>query len=434
MGLFSRKKERVEPEAVEIPALPPAEERAEAPVVEERAENTAEVGEMLLRALMGSGVADKRKALEIPAFAGCLDYIASTISMIPIKLYCEEWDEEKKGKIVTEVMDDRRVKLLNDETGDTLDAVQFWKAMVTDYFLGKGGYAYINKDGNRYVSIHYVNEESIAIQKNTDPIFKDYQMLINGRIYRPFEFIKILRNTKDGARGISIVEENPTLINVGYNTLRFENSLVKKGGNKRGFLQSEQRLDQPTLDALRNAWNRLYGDNEENVMILNNGVKFQEASNTSVEMQLNENKETNSREICALMNVPESILKGTATAEQYVTGFKLAVMPVIRTIECALNRDFLLEREKKSAKTYYWAFDTKEITKGDIKTRYEAYKTAIEANFIQIDEVRYLEDMEPLGLEFIKMGLNDVLYYPESGEIYTPNTNKTMKGGENLEN
>lgn len=109
-------------------------------------------------------------------------------------------------------------------------------------------------------------------------------------------------------------------------------------------------------------------------------------------------------------------------------------MPVIRTIECALNRDFLLEREKKSAKTYYWAFDTKEITKGDIKTRYEAYKTAIEANFIQIDEVRYLEDMEPLGLEFIKMGLNDVLYYPESGEIYTPNTNKTMKGGENLEN
>lgn len=434
MGLFSRKKERVKPEMVEIQALPPAEERAEDPVIEERAESGVEVSEMLLRALMGSGVADKRKALEIPAFAGCLDYIASTISMIPIKLYCEEWDEEKKGKIVTEVMDDRRVKLLNDETGDTLDAVQFWKAMVTDYFLGKGGYAYINKDGNRYVSIHYVNEESIAIQKNTDPIFKDYQMLINGRIYRPFEFIKILRNTKDGARGISIVEENPTLINVGYNTLRFENSLVKKGGNKRGFLQSEQRLDQPTLDALRDAWNRLYGDNEENVMILNNGVKFQEASNTSVEMQLNENKETNSREICALMNVPESILKGTATAEQYVTGFKLAVMPVIRTIECALNRDFLLEREKKSAKTYYWAFDTKEITKGDIKTRYEAYKTAIEANFIQIDEVRYLEDMEPLGLEFIKMGLNDVLYYPKSGEIYTPNTNKTMKGGENLEN
>ena len=30
--------------------------------------------------------------------------------------------------------------------------------------------------------------------------------------------------------------------------------------------------------------------------VLNNGLEFQEASNTSVEMQLNENKQTNSNE------------------------------------------------------------------------------------------------------------------------------------------
>ena len=135
-----------------------------------------------------------------------------------------------------------------------------------------------------------------------------------------------------------------------------------------------------------------------------------------------------------MFNVPESIIKGNANAEDYVIGFKVAVMPVLRAIECALNRDFLLEREKRGSTIYYWAFDTKEITKGDIKTRYEAYRTAIEANFMQVDEVRYLEDMEPMGLNFIKMGLNDVLYYPETGEIYTPNTGKreaiTAKGGE----
>lgn len=442
MGLFSKKKNQNEIEAhketfaeteLTLPeatlALPETEERAESKV-----ESAVEIGDTLLRALLGSGTADKQKALEIPAFAGCLDYIANTIAMIPIKLYSEEWDNEKNGRVVSEVTDDRRIALLNDETGDTLDAVQFWKAMITDYFLGKGGYAYINREGNQFVSIHYVDEERISIQKSTDPIFKDYQLLIDGAIYRPYEFLKILRNTKDGARGYSVVDENPTLINVGYNTLRYENNLVRKGGNKRGFLQSEKTLDQPTVDKLRDSWNRLYSnDNEENVLVLNNGVKFQEASNTSVEMQLNENKETNTSEICTLLNVPESILKGTANAEQYATGFKMAVMPVIRTIECALNRDFLLEREKRGNKTYYWAFDTKEITKGDIKTRYEAYKTAIEANFIQVDEVRYLEDMEPLGLNFVKLGLNDVLYYPETGEIYTPNTNKTMKGGENIE-
>ena len=37
----------------------------------------------------------------------------------------------------------------------------------------------------------------------------------------------------------------------------------------------------------------------------------------------------------------------------------------------------------------------------------------------------YLEDLEPLGLNFIKLGLQDVLFNPETKQIYTPNTNQT---------
>ena len=69
--------------------------------------------------------------MEIPALTGCLGYIAGTIAMIPIKLYKEEYTEDGERK-VTEIVDDTRVKILNDETGDTLDAAQFWQAFVTD--------------------------------------------------------------------------------------------------------------------------------------------------------------------------------------------------------------------------------------------------------------------------------------------------------------
>lgn len=45
-----------------------------------------------------------------------------------------------------------------------------------------------------------------------------------------------------------------------------------------------------------------------------------------------------------------------------------------------------------------------------------------------------MEGLPPLGLDFVKLGLNDVLYYPQKGQVYTPNTNQTvdveeMKGG-----
>lgn len=390
---------------------------------EERTEQVVEpsTDDVLLKALLGNTTITKEQALNIPSVQSCINFIADTVSMLPIKLY-----KDNNGK-AEEVKDDVRVDLLNDDTKDTLDAVQFWRAIITDYFLGKGGYAYINRNLNNVISLHYVDESYISIVKNTDPIFKDYKILVNGKGYWPYEFIKILRNTKDGAQGISLIEENNLILSVAYNSLIFEETLVKKGGNKKGFIKSPRKLTQEAIDKLKEAWRSLYSNNSDNVVILNDGLEFQEASNTSVEMQLNENKETNSAEICKLFNIPENIIKGTATAKEYTNAFKMGVMPVLKAIECALNRELLLEKEKSS---FYFAFDTKEMLKGDIKERFEAYKIAIESNFMQIDEVRYMEDLPALGINWIKLGLDSVLYNPVTGEIYTPNTDSIKKLGE----
>ena len=101
-------------------------------------------------------------------------------------------------------------------------------------------------------------------------------------------------------------------------------------------------------------------------------------------------------------------------------------MPVINAIEAALDRDLLLEGEKDHR---YFAFDTREATRGDIQTRYNAYAVALQNNFMQLDEVRKLEDLEPLGVNYVKLGLNDVLLDPKTGRIYTPNTNAMVDMG-----
>jgi HK97 family phage portal protein len=392
---------------------------------EKRADTETTVDDVLLKALLGSTTVTKTEALNIPSVKSCINFIADAVSMLPVKLY-----KESDGK-AEEVKADNRIKLLNDDTGDTLDAVQFWRALVADYFLGKGGYAYLRKERNKFTGVFYVDEAQVSINKNVDPIFKDFDILVNGETYKPYEFIKILRNTKDGAEGKSIAEENNLILSVAYNSLLFEENLVKKGGNKKGFIKSPKKLTQEAIDKLKEAWKNLYANNSENVAVLNEGLDFQESSNTSVEMQLNENKETNSAEICKLFNIPVNIVKGTASSQEYGNGFKMGVIPVLKAIECALNKDFLLEKEKG---VFYFAFDTKEMLKGDIKERFEAYKTAIEANFLQIDEARFMEDLPALGLDWIKLGLDSVLYDVKTKTIYTPNTNQSSninqsKGG-----
>lgn len=370
----------------------------------------------LLRASLSDDYMTRDQAMNVPAFAACVNKIAETVSTIPVKLYKLEGDK------LEEIKDDERVRLLNDDTGDSLDGVQFKRALAKDYLIGKGGYAFINRAGNSIQSLHYVKENEISFMFTSDPIFKDYDILVQGTKYKPFEFLKVLRNTEDGRSGKSVIDENSEVLSVAYHSLKYEKNLVKTGGNKKGFIKSPRKLTQAAIDALKAAWRRLYQNNTENVVILNEGLEFQEASNTSVEMQLNENKKTNSDEICKLFNMPPAMINGGTTEEDKTNFVQYCLNPILKEFECALNRDLLLESEKGS---YYFAADTSELTKGDIEKRFRAYETASKNGFMQIDEIRLKENLPPLGLDFVRLGLQDVLYDPESKQFYMPNMNQT---------
>ena len=368
---------------------------------------TPPVDDVLLSALMKGETITRDKAMTLPAVAGAVDFISNIIASMPVKLY-----KYKQGKV--EALDgDSRVKLLNGDTGDTLDAFQFKKAMVEDYLLGKGGYAYIRRYRNQVTGLFYVEEIYITIMKNFQPIFKDYVILVEGQEYKPYEFIKLLRKTKDGSSGVGLTVELSKALETAYQTLLYQLGLVKSGGNKKGFLKSVRKLGQDEINVLKNAWQNLYANNESNVVVLNNGLEFQEASNSSVEMQLNESKKTLQDEINNIFHIQND----------FYDTFKQAIYPIVKAFETALNRDLLLEKEKKN---YFFEFDVKEIVKANIKERYEAYKLAKESSFMTINEIRKAENMEYIeGLDVVNVGLGAVLYDINTHQYYTPNTNST---------
>lgn len=370
--------------------------------------------------LSGNETVTKDEAMSIPSLAGCVNFISSTIAMLPIELRSRDNTEPIK--------DDIRVWMLNSVTGDTLDAYQMKKAWIEDMLTDGEGYIHINYQRNTVKSLHYVQSSKVSVVEGTDPIFKDYDIMVYGKKYRDFEFLKLTRKTKNGVNGKGIIEENNKILSVAYNALEFENNLVRSGG-KKGFLQTDKKVEESVIKKIKESWRKFYSKNSENIMVLNNGLKFTEASLSSVEMQLKENKEANAVEICKIFNLSPGIIDGTCSDEEYNNGIKTAVLPVIKAIETALNKDLLLESEYKSL---YFTIDTKPLLKGDMQSRYAAYEIAIKNNFLQIDEVRQAEGLAPFGIDFVKIGLEDVLYYPKTGEIYTPNTNEktALKGGE----
>lgn len=368
---------------------------------------TPPIDDVLLQALLNGETITREKAMTLPAVAGAVDFISNMIACMPVKLY-----KYKQGK-VEEVEDDPRVKILNNDTGDTLDPYQFKKAMVEDYLMGKGGYAFIRKNRNEVTGLYYVENIYISFLKNYKPIFKDYMILVEGNQYYPFEFIKLLRKTQDGAEGTGLCVELSKALETAYQTLLYQLGLVKSGGNKKGFLKSQRKLSKEAIEELKQAWKNLYANNETNTIVLNDGLEFQEASNSSVEMQLNESKHTLQAEINNIFHIQEDF---------YET-FKQAIYPIVKAFETALNRDLLLEKEKKN---YFFTFDVKEIIKANITERYSAYKLAKEVGLMTINEMRKEENMNFIeGLDVINVGLGAVLYDTNKHEYYVPNKNET---------
>lgn len=365
------------------------------------------VSDVLLTAIMRGQEITREQALTIPTIAANVDFITSIIASIPIKLY-----KKSKGK-VEEVENDDRVTYLNSDTGDTLDAFQMKQSFIEDYLLDKGGYILIKKYRNRVTGLYYVEPQYVVINYNFDPVNKSYTIFVEQNQYKPWEFLKLLRRTTTGAFGTGIIKEINDALATAYQTQLYQLGLVKTGGNKRGFLKSERKLGKDEIEALKQAWRNLYANNNENVVVLNNGIDFKEASNNSVELQLNQ----------SIRSLADQFDKIFHIYPNFYDTFKLGIYPIIRALETALNRDLLLEKEKGK---YFFECDVKEIVKANIKERYEVYKLAKECGFMTKNEMRRAENMNEVeGLDVVDVGLGAVLYDVVNHVYYTPNTDTT---------
>jgi HK97 family phage portal protein len=378
--------------------------------------------DLIMGANGDTSVISKDQAMQVPSLNGAINLISNTVASLPIKLYKKEGDE------ITCMDKDPRVKMLNVSTGDLLNGFQMKKALVEDMLIYGAGYMFINRQRNNVASLNYVSNPQVGIALlNPDPIFKNYEFIIYGAIYKDYQLVKLTRKTRDGVTGLGILEELNKKLSIAYNTMIFEDMLVRTGGNKKGFLKSASRLGVDAMTALKNAFKAFYSNNSENIIVLNNGLEFQEANNSSVEMQLNQNKITDSEEIAKVLNMPVELLNGKVTNMDglYDAFIKLAVIPILKAFEAALNKDLLLESEKDS---FY--FEMEKPEPADILKRFQAYDLAVKDGILQVDEIRAKENYAPLGFDYIKLGLADILYDPKTKQIYTPNTNKLMKMGE----
>lgn len=368
-----------------------------------------------LSPLVNGKTITKQQAMSIPVVTKSVNWIASAISGLPIKMY------KRTDKGYVEVYDDYRLPLLNNYSGNCMTANDLKKQLITDLLLDGNGYAYISKLGNKIEKLSYIPTNKLTYTESVDNINKIVNIWVDGHQVQDYNVFRLVNNTKNGVSGIGFVSDCQDLLSTILGSLQYENSSISSGV-RRGFLKSKAKLDKDKMDELKQAWKRLTNPNQSDVLVLNAGIEFEDASSTATESQLSQNKTINMHQILAYFGLPTNFFEG-ANSDSYLTAVRIAVLPIVKQLVTALNNYLLLESEKQDLK---FDIDTSELLRINANERFTAYQTGLSSGILTIDEVRRMENLPVLDMQYLKLGLGDVLYNIKDGSIFVPNTGQTL--------
>jgi HK97 family phage portal protein len=222
-----------------------------------------------------------------------------------------------------------------------------------------------------------------------------------GLLVPPDDMIHIKNMSVDGYVGVSPIAIAQDAIGLALATQQHGSILFRQGGQIGGVISHPGQLSKEAADRIGNSWRETHAgvQNAHKVAILEEGMKFDKVAITNEEAQFLETRRFQVVDICRLYGVPPHRLgeldKATLNNieqqnQQYVDS---ALKPTARSIEQLFDHHLLFDDERAFLEC---KFDFDDMTRGDLKTRYEAYQIGTLNGWLSRNEVRAKENFDPI--------------------------------------
>lgn len=381
----------------------------------------------------------EEEAMTIPSVVACVELITGSIAQLPIYLY----KENDKGE-VEKIPNDRRVFLLNNEPNNLLNGYNFKKRLAKDYLFY--GVSYTKKEvvRNNVLALNPFDMRNVYVTKYLIDGYKydaDIELTtygVNGgqmrKVFKPHELIAILRESEDGVTSRGILSEGSEILRLAKEETQYTTNILKNGALPIGVLETANKLSETAIKRLREGWESIYAGskNSGKTAILEEGIQYKTISIKPNDLQLIDGRKVTVSEITRLFNMPESMIN--ADANKYASNeannlhfLQYTLSPIITAMEAAFDKSLLLEDEKQQG--YYFRFDTTEILRTTERERIEATVQGLKGGVLSLNESRGKIDRPKLEDDFFMWSLGNVLFNPETKEMFVPN----MQGSSDLD-
>lgn len=337
-----------------------------------------------------------RIAVGIPAVYTCVDIKSSDIAMLPRHLF----KRTKEGR--ERVTDDDQLFLIKTQPNEHMNAYDFWRLLLIDKYLWGNGYALkeINEHG-RAVSYTILKPYEVDVYQDDRTGQVVYTNLKNQKVYPPDRIIHLKGFTFDGLKGISVVTLARLAFQKGISLDKFAAHFYHNKTNLAGWIEYQDWFeDDEQMDKLLETWNRKYrGYGKSDVAVLAGGTKYHSITMPMSDAQFIENQKFTLEQIAMLFRIPPTRLGFLDNANRSnMEGTFLEYATYTLQSECVqIEQELNIKIVRPSQKnTHYWKLEIKALLRGDHKSMAEWINTMINRGIMTPNEIRALEDLNPI--------------------------------------
>lgn len=333
-------------------------------------------------------------AMRFSVVFACVRVVSEDVAKLPLFLYRRLPNGGKERAI-----DHWAYRLMHDKPNAWMTPYEFKEMMEGHIELRGNAYAFKTWVRGEVAELIPIHPDRVT-PKQDENFNITYVIQGDTKSYRePKEILHLRGLSGDGFCGMTPVALHRETIGLGIAMRDHGSMLFGNGAQPGGILEVPGKMKKDAQDRLVQSVHERYGgENRFKTMVLEDGAKWQQVGMTSEDAQYLESRKFNRSEIAGLWRVPPHKVGDLERATfsnieqqslEYVTD---SLLPRLTRWEERLTLELLSDAERR---TMYFEFLTDASLRGDIVARYNAYRIGVMSGFLNRNEVRAKENLNP---------------------------------------
>lgn len=346
-----------------------------------------------------TGTVTPATAEGISAVYACVSAISETIGSLPLAVYRKTDTGREKAP------EHALYRVLHDMPNDRQSALEFREQMTAHMLLRGNAYARIVRGGDgqvrQLIPLHPDRVRVLELENGRI----GFEVTTGDKVERltQDEVFHLRHRSDDGVVGVSPIARAKGVLELAAAEHQHGTDTFTNGSKLLGVLKAPGRLNATQRQSIATAWQSFKAGGTP---VLDDGLDYSPVSMTLEDAEWIAARQFSVEECCRLFRVPPTIVgdlrhgnysNTSELSRQFVT---LCLRRHLVAWEQAIHRQLLTEAGRR---TYFVEHGVEGLLRGDSKTRADFYQSAIQNGWMEVNEVRRLENLPPLERKYQPM-------------------------------